>query len=140
MFDDLVRSLKAERPFWFEGDSEPLASDEQIDSAEAALGVNLPIEYRDFLRRYGGGYFARTNVFSVDPASEWYIVARQPADARGKFVAVTDDETGGYYGFQVDQNRSGDQVYYFNPDDGDEPTLMYPSFLEYLARVGLDIK
>ena len=137
-FEQLVQDLQKRRPMWFVGDAEGPASDEQLAVAEKLLGVTLPNEYKQFVQCYGGGYFAMTNVFSANPESEWFIVARQKDFQLGDgFVAVTDDETGGAYGFVVEKGKCSERVFYFHPDDGSPPVEQYPSFLTYLAKVGL---
>lgn len=137
-FEKLVDGLRKQRPMWFAGDSEGPASEEQLAQAEELLGATLPAEYKQFVQRYGGGYFAMTNVFSVRPESEWFIVAKQKDfKLSDSFIAVTDDETGGVYGFVVDDGKCSQEVFYFHPDDGSPPTEQQPSFLVYLARVGL---
>ena len=137
-FDAIVQELKARKPMWFAGDAEPLATDEEIDHAEAELGVRLPSQYKDFVHRYGGGYFGFTNVFSVNQSSEWYIVSKWDLlPPKVDFVPVTDDETGGYYGFLVSGDVCSEEVYYFHPDEDELPSFQYPSFLEYVKETGL---
>ena len=137
-FEESVQRIRAQKPMWFSSQNEKVATDEQLVSAEKILGVELPSEYKEFVRRYGGGYFALTNVFSVDPASEWYIVVKQKEfNLSDKFVAITDDETGGAYGFLVESRKCSDAVFYLNPDENGIAVLQYASFLEYLAKVGL---
>lgn len=138
-FAQIVRSEKEAHPFWFEGDSDPLATDEQIEKVEKELGLELPKEYIEFVKRYGGGCFAFTNVFSVQPNSEWYIVDRNKGiELSENFLAVSDDEAGGYYGFLIKSGICKPKVFYW--DHETQEVLKNPQFedlLSFIIETGL---
>lgn len=106
-----VDALKARKPIWFGLESEPLASESDISTAEAALGVRLPNSYRDFVRTYGGGFFAFGNVFSVAVGSDWNIVEKNRQTKIPAFLVVSDNGAGDYYGFSVVDQVCGERIY-----------------------------
>ena len=99
-FIPIVEKIMLERPVWFGLESDRVGTEDDLRLAESQLGVRLPESYREFVARFGGGYFAFGNVFSVDPSSEWYIVDRNKGIERGNFVAVSDNGVGDLYGFE----------------------------------------
>lgn len=137
-FETVFKQVKAEKPLWLEGEMEPLATEEQISKVELRLGFKLPGQYREFLKTIGSGYFGFTNIFSVNPFGDWFLPEKiTQFDLSDGFLPITDDETGGYYGFKVDGNVCSEAVYYFHPDDFREPIKKYSTFLDYVAEVGL---
>lgn len=137
-FETLFDQVKAKKPLWLEGEMEPLATEEQVCEVELQLGIKLPGQYRDFLKKIGSGYFGLTNIFSVNRFGDWFLPEKlAQLDLPNGFVPITDDEAGGYYGFQAVDGVCDGVVYYLHPDDGGEPVLKYPTFLDYVAEVGL---
>ena len=133
-FVEIVNNEKSEHPFWFEGECDTLADDDQIAEVEKELGAKLPDEYVEFVKKYGGGYFAFTNVFSVQPDSEWCIVDRNKGvDLAENFIAISDDEAGGYYGFLIDSGVCGPEIYYW--DHESQQILKNHQFCDLLAFI-----
>lgn len=123
-FEKLVSELKASKPVWFGLKSEPLATEEDLITAESQLGVRLPEQYRSFVKKFGGGYFAFGNVFSVNSSSDWYIVSRnEPGNISG-FVAISDNGTGDQYGFRVDGEQCEEPLFFW---DHEEPDSLSPT-------------
>ena len=138
-FEQRLGALRATHPKWFSEEGEPLPSQEALVEAEQALGVKLPETYKAFLRRFGGGYFGATNVFGVS-GGDWDIVAknlRYPLPER--FIAVSDDQAGGYYGFIVASGACSPEVVYCYPMEADGLKPVATDFLSYLVKVGLDL-
>ncbi|MGN6187244.1 MAG: SMI1/KNR4 family protein, partial [Thermoanaerobaculia bacterium] len=75
-FEGLVDSVRSRHPRWFALETDPPASNEEVEDAEKAIDVRFPEEYRHFLTRYGGGFFAFSNVFSAKQGSEWNVLQR----------------------------------------------------------------
>lgn len=137
-FDALAQQIKSRNPVWFESPHDHLASDEDIKRAEEQLTAKFPPEYARFLKAYGGGYFAFVNIFSVDPTSDWYVVSRNATTGAKDFLAVSDDESGGYYGFTVVNGICSSKIRYFDFETMEilhKP--VFDSLLEYLLKVGL---
>ena len=137
-FNAIRQSCRKARPLMFAEEAEAASTDKEIAAAERALALKLPPDYKTYLRHYGGGYVGSINVFSVNEQSEWNLSTRRTAlNLPEDFLAITDDETGGYYGFRVRGGVCEDSVYYLQPDDGGSPMPSFPSFFDYVARVGL---
>lgn len=137
-FASVFEAVKATKPLWLEGEMEAVATDEQVSDVEAKLDLKLPTQYLEFVQNIGSGYFGFTNVFSLNPESDWYLPAMMMQfDLPDDFLPITDDETGGYYGFEVEGNVCGEEVYYYHLDDSDEPIFKYENFFDYLVSVGL---
>lgn len=110
-FQSFVAQTRQRYPMWFTLDSDPLATDAQIETVSRLLNVKLPDAYCDFVRTFGGGEFALGNVFSVAPESDWYVVTRNKSGA-ADFLAVSDDFTGGVYGFRIFDSICTEAIYY----------------------------
>lgn len=135
-----VDEKKKSNPFWFDDEPDSQAEDNQILDAEDRLGVRLPDRYKDFVRTFGGGYFAFTNIFSVDSDGEWFIVEKND-EARcylpDNFIAISDDEAGGMYGYVIHEGQCSEKVYYWDHDSSSVSDEMYADLLEYIVAVGL---
>ena len=65
-FISLVEKVEKEKPILFGLDSDRIASDNDINQIENYYCLELPESYKLFLKKYGGGYFAYTVVYSCD--------------------------------------------------------------------------
>jgi hypothetical protein len=139
-FMRIVDEKKKSNPFWFEDESDSKADQNQILDAETRLGVKLPHKYMDFVKTFGGGYFAFTNIFSVNSNGEWFIVGKNE-EARNylpdDFIAISDDEVGGMYGYVVHGGVCGEEVYCWDNDSCSVSEKMYGDLFEYIVAVGL---
>lgn len=141
-FKKIVDIKKQLNPFWFDNPSDLEAQDYQVAKAESQLGVLLPKKYKEYVNTFGGGYFAFANIFSVTGDSECYICKRNE-EARNylpkNYVAISDDEAGGMYGYVVREGVCGDEIFYWNHDDGSISKTAYDDLFEYLVEVGLSV-
>ena len=137
-FEEIVLKKKEEKPIWFEMDSLEIASIDEIEGVEYELKVKLPIEYSEFVRNYGGGYFAFTKVYSADASSEWNIVENnKKAEFNEKFIAVSDNGAGDYYGFEVIEGICNSVVSVYDHDQNMVAETKYQDFYEFLCEIGL---
>lgn len=138
-FMQIVEKIKNDHPFWFDDESDNPAKSDQIKKVEKVLRVKLPHEYIEFIKHYGGGDFAFTNVFSVQPDSEWFILDRNKEIELGEaFIAISDDEAGGYHGFLIDSGVCSREVFYWDHDS--KEILKKPQFddlLWFIIETGL---
>jgi len=140
-FRRLVAEAERAHPVWFSLERDPPASAAAISQAELALGVTFPPEYREFLREFGGGYFAFANTFSVAPGSHWDVVARNQALAgllSQHFLAVSDNGAGDFYGFVVEAGVCDPTLRFWDHEAcavASAPT--YSGLFEFLSVVGL---
>ena len=138
-FVELVSSARRSHPGWFMLQSDSAATESEVEDAQLALGVALVPEYRRFLEIFGGGDFAFMNVFSVDPSSEWNIVERNRAAGLvgTGFLAISDDETGGLYGFRVVKGVCEPAPCYLDVSTREIVPTKYRDVLSFIAAVGL---
>lgn len=136
-FTQINSRLRGERPKLFLlTPSDRLASDADLERVEQALGFALPVDYAEFLKKFGGGSFGLVNVFSADPGSEFYLPKKQ-AEASSYLpsglLAVSDDYAGGNYVLKLTDDRVLAPVFYWNQDGGLVPTS-FSNILEFIAR------
>lgn len=139
-FKNLVEMKRRQHQRWFALESDPAASREAVQRAEARLGVRFPEEYREFLLMYGGGYFAFTNVFSVHHGSEWNVENRNRdfglvRDGNG-YLVFSDPGTGDLYAFRVTDKVSASEVWVYDHDEGSW-AVAFGDLFEFLGNVGL---
>ncbi|MEV4759934.1 SMI1/KNR4 family protein [Micromonospora sp. NPDC049559] len=144
-FDRLVEPLRERSARMVAAHDFPLieartATDDEIASAERALGVVLPARYKAFMVRYGGGQFGFVDLLTVpgrgaDGVDDIVSVSRGEFPD-GSFLAVAPVGTGDYWGFPVTDGRCHDEVW-FRFHDAGEPTKEAADFLEFVARRGV---
>ncbi len=138
-FTALVAEAEAAHPVWFGLASDSVPADSGLAAAEASLGAVLPEQYKEFLRHYGGGDFAFTNIFSLDEASDWNLL-RIHADIgllADRFLAISDNQAGDYYGFIVADGCCSTELYFYDHEDGQIRATQYEDIFSYIAQVGL---
>lgn len=120
-------------------DSDAPGSPAQIARAEQTLGVLLPESYAQFVKRFGGGFFGFSLVYSLDEASEFYLLSHNTADSAAKhgYVAVIDYETGDTAGFRVENGQCGEQMWRYDHESGRLQKLPYEDLLSFLAANAL---
>ena len=136
-FKALFKRTQRDRPLWQWHDRAPPARDDQIESAQRALNVRLPRAYIDVLKVFGGGEFPLINVYSVDPENVWYIVDQNEDFPIPGFIAVSDDQTGGFYGFRVESGQCRSEIHYWDRDDGSITGPHYENLFDFIAEHGL---
>lgn len=138
-FDEQVRAIMTQKPAWFEGVEAP-ASYSDIARVEAALDHALPDQFKHFAQTFGAGYFGASNISSLVKASDWYVLSRPLVSVNGNpMLVVSDDETGGYYGFVFDGTAYGPEIVYANPDDGNYTENTASSFFDYVENNALSL-
>lgn len=142
-FKTIVISYMKKKPNWFYNKMEERANKNDIDKAERKLGIMLPIKYKEFVREYGGGDFAFINVFSVDENGEWYICKKNKelecCHNNKNFVAISDDQTGGFYGYILNNSIVNEDIYYLDLDTN-KFTNIHKDIFEYIIESGLNYK
>lgn len=138
-FDRLVDEIRAAHPTWLELPPDAPPTSEVLAEVATRLPGRLPSEYLDFVSRYGGGDFAFTHVYSLDPASDMYLVAKNavPWLGREDFIAFSDNGSGDYYGFIVKANEAASSVWLLDHETGEFQATGHGDIYEFLAAVGL---
>ena len=93
-------------------EDEPKVTDEEIRQAEMRLAANLPAAFKLFQKEFGGGTFAFGELFSLSPASDYFVFRQNFVP--GNFFPISDDGTGGYYAFKKTGNHFTDTIYYLD--------------------------
>ena len=137
-FDEKIRKIAQSRPRLFALDADGTASAEMIADVERYYGIKLPDSYKEFVQRYGGGYFGYTVVFSCDCKGAFYIRKKVSKEwmIEKNFLPVIDLETGDYLGFSVKEEGSSDTLLlYLHEEDCLQDTGI--DFYEALLKYGL---
>jgi hypothetical protein len=112
------------------------ASDKEIEDVEALLGCRLPMSYRQFLNKFGGGDYPLMNVFSAYPNSEWYLVRRVEALRElcpTNLLPVHDDQAGGLLVLKIVDGQALEPVYYFDWETGKLSDIVYANVFSAVA-------
>lgn len=139
-FKLVIETIKIEKPLWFELDSDSLLDNIQIKELEDYYQLELPIEYKQFLKEYGGGYFAFIVIFSGDKNSDWYIIKKNNELGLLKtynFLAISDSETGDFYGFKVNNNKCETRISVYLHEENNVKETKYEDFYQYVIKLGL---
>ncbi len=116
-FKNYIQKINKVDSFLLSDERDASVREADITYVEAELGVTLPTLYRQFVKEYGGGDFAFTNIFSCDKNGEWYIINRNKeanSYLPSNFIAISDDQSGGFYGYIINNNKCEDKVYYWD--------------------------
>ncbi len=119
---------------------EPKASDSQVQKVEDLLSVKLPKEFKMFVKKYGGGYFAFTNIYSVNEQSDWFIVDQNYQIGLIKphhFLAVSDNGMGDFYGFKILNGICESNISLYDHEINKVKNTSYNDLYDYLLEVGL---
>ncbi|SHM65570.1 SMI1/KNR4 family protein [Gracilibacillus kekensis] len=136
-----VNEARNKRPIWFGLESEPKCNDNHIEKVERVLSLSLPDEYKIFVKELGGGYFAFTNIFSVNDIGDWYIVNLNNQIGlleTHSFLAVSDTEAGDYYGFTIEKGVCSSRVMFYNHEINKVEETKYENLYDYILDVGLN--
>ncbi|MFD5575194.1 SMI1/KNR4 family protein [Streptomyces cadmiisoli] len=117
------------------------ASEGELLRAEGALHAQLPQEYREFMKRHGGGMFLFLDLLPVVGSGDQdddLLKANLQEFFGGDFVAVAPVGTGDWWGFSVIDGCCTDQVNFWDHEDG-QVQFEADSFLNFLVREGLRV-
>ena len=139
-FRQLVEQARSDHPQWFELPSDSPPDDQRVADTQSALGVELPEQYVEFIREFGGGDFVFLVVYSMDPGSEVEIVSKNSVSwlSRADFVAVSDNGAGDYYGFAVSNDRCEAPVLFLDHESGDLRPTGFEDWYAFAAEHGLN--
>lgn len=125
---------------WFGLKSDPPSTDSDIEEIESSLGIELSPEYEEFLKNFGGGYFAFTNVFSGMKGSKWYIIAQNNKAgllALKEFLAISENGFGDFYGYKVKNGKCESRISFYDHESDIIESTEYENVFTYLLKVGL---
>ena len=142
LFDEfraLVAGTKLKQPRWFALESDRRATDTELQQAERHIGAALPEQYRRFVSEYGGGFFGFAKVFSVQPDSDFNLVAinRREGLVGSGFVAVSDNGAGDLYAFKVADGSCGASIWFHDHEANEWRKTQFADLLDFLAQRAL---
>ncbi|OOF88474.1 hypothetical protein BKG94_06860 [Rodentibacter ratti] len=95
---------------------EPKATIKNESEIENYLRAKLPPVYVAFQKTFGGGSFGFTELFSIAPDSEYYVLGTQSNIniINNGFFPIFDDQTGGVYCFKKVGSYFLEEIYYID--------------------------
>lgn len=139
-FYEKVTEIKNKRPIWFGLESDIVASDKEIYHAEKSLALLFPEDYKQFVKAFGGGYFAFTVIYSVQQKSEWSIISKNKNCELIKshdFISFSDNQCGDYYGFRVKSGRCDSEIYFYDHETQKVKRTNFINIFEFILKTGL---
>lgn len=140
-FDNVVEELRSRKPILFGLKSDNIASDEELIHVENYYQIQLPESYKQFLKKYGGGYFVYTVVYSCDTASKFYIIHNVLKEWVDKynFLPVIDFQTGDMGGFKINNKKCDELFCIYNHDEKQVVESEECDFFQALVMYGLKL-
>lgn len=136
-----ARRTSLSSPGGFDFFASRVTSESELSEVEKALRVQLPGEYKEFMKRHGGGMFLFLDLLPVitsdDQGDDLLRVNTQEFKV-ADFVAVAPVGTGDWWGFSVIEGRCANQVDFSDHEDG-RVEFEATGFLDFLAREGLRV-
>jgi hypothetical protein len=138
-FLSIVEDAKAKNPIWFELEIAPIGTDTQITNVEKQLSVSLPKEYKNFVKMFGGGYFAFTKIFSVSNGELNLIQQNNQINLINShnFITVSENEVGDFYGFEIENGICSPKVKFYDHEINIVEETQFEDLYQYLLKVGL---
>jgi hypothetical protein len=73
-------------------------------------------------------------VFSAAAASDWNLISQQKwVRNTPSFLAISGDQSGGFYGFADDTSR----IFYLYPSETEPPEVCFADLFEFLTKTAL---
>ncbi|MBQ3691827.1 MAG: SMI1/KNR4 family protein [Clostridia bacterium] len=140
-FYRITEDIKSKHPIWFELNSRNVPTDSDIKLVESNLNIILNDDYKNFVKRYNGGYFAFTKILTVCSEDELYLLNFNSSEfvEKYKFVTVGDMETGDMVGFKVVNGLCGSEVFVFNHEKKTVENSNIGNFFDYILKYGYNL-
>lgn len=137
-FQDIVRDAEEKNPIIFALESDAKAETREIEDVEKYYEVILPDAYKDFVNKYGGGYFGFIVVYSCDCNGAFYMKKNVSKEwvLEKSFLPVVDLETGDSIGFEIKNGICQDRMVLYSHEEG-ELHKIEMDFYEVLLKYGL---
>lgn len=138
-FKSLVENVKQKHPIWFGLDSDKPPSIDDINATEEKLKVQFPNDYLNFVNEFGGGYFAFSNIYSLEIGSDWNIIDQnlKYANICKDYIIISENGTGDFYGFKVEDGICKPQIHFYDHDEGNWQETEFFNIFEYLKNLAL---
>jgi len=138
-FKEVVEKAKIDHPVWFGMESDVSPDEAAVTKAEMKLGAKFPADYKKFIYEYGGGYFAFSNVFSLENGSEWNLVNQNcKYDAiRDGHLLISENGAGDIYGYKVVDGVCEREIYFYDHEEETWQASPYGTLFDYLEKFAL---
>ncbi|NBF05861.1 hypothetical protein GV819_26545 [Pseudomonas sp. Fl5BN2] len=138
-FKQLLAKRKCDQPIWFALPADRCASEDDISGFEQAWGLQLPGDYRQFLKAFGGGYFALGIVYSLDEASDLNLprINRAHPVIAQDHLLFSENGCGDFYGFKIENHQCRAEIFCFDHASAEWQETGYRNLLSFLAEVAL---
>ncbi len=138
-FKEIVTKTKHEHPVWFGLEPDNVANDDDIYNAEEKLNVTLPSEYKEFIKAFGGGYFAFSIIYSLDVSSEWNLINQNQkySSILKNHIIISENECGDFYGFYVVDNECTSKIFFYDHEVEEWKSTKFPNFFNFLIENAL---
>jgi len=139
-FEELTQSVKIKNPKIFGLDSDCKPTIKDIELMEEYYNIVVPMSYKEFLLKYGGGYFAFIIVYSLDNQSPFYVKKNVSVEFvnDNNFFPVIDFETGDLAGFKVENGICEDSIALYNHEEKIISDIKL-NFYDALGKYGLKV-
>lgn len=138
-FVNLVTETEQTHPVWFDLNADKTASDRAIAASQQSLGLIFPNEYVQFIKKYGGGYFAFSIVYSLDNASDFNIIEinKRKSSVHKNYFLFSENGCGDFYAFEIVNNCCLPEVFFFDHETSAWSKTNYKNLFSFLSEVAL---
>lgn len=135
----IIETIRIKKPMLFEMSSLYHPTDDDFYTIQQLFSIILPDDYKDFYKKYCGGYFGFIALFTYDVQDEMYIMNFNSPEMVNEigFFAVCDMETGDYIGYKVVDGKCNSELYYYDHESGCISDSNYTDFMDFVLREGL---
>lgn len=118
-FEEMMQIVKNKNPRLFDLELDCKPKSDDFDLLEKYYKIVFPRSYKEFLLKYGGGYFAYIVVYSLDTKSPFYVKNNVSFKfvKDNHFFPIIDFETGDLAGFKIDNGICKDIIVLYNHED-----------------------
>jgi hypothetical protein len=138
-FKNLVDKVKENHPIWFGLDADQTPNEFDLLEAEEQLNTKLPDDYKNFIFEYGGGYFAFSNVYSLEKGSDWNLVNANYNyhNMHDNYILVSENGLGDFYGFKTIDGVCCSEIYFYDHEVNNWQETQYSNLFDYLEKSAL---
>lgn len=138
-FSEIVNKTKIESPTLFGLEHDAIPSVDDISKFEEQNNIQLTEKYKQFLLKYGGGFFGYTYVYSLDKDSNFYLLNYNDIPLRN-ILRIADNGCGDYYALKIVETKCQDTIVFYEHDIGFLCDTKFSDIFEYLVNVGLKLR
>lgn len=135
-FNEIVDNIKIQNPILFGLEHDTIPSENDIKEYEKQNGVQLTEKYKQFLLKYGGGFFGYANIYSLDKESTFYIVNHNPCPLKN-ILHIADNECGDFYSLKIVDGICQDAIVFYDHEIDKISDTEFSDIFEFLIKVGL---